>query len=92
MRKPADLLREEPVALTGFAGAVLNVVVLSGLWHPAVELVAALNTLVAAAYFLVRWLVVPTEVHQAAVTAAQSLGEGEGYVRAIQDVKALDGP
>jgi hypothetical protein len=85
MRTAADLLAEEPIALTGAVTATGNVLILMGVGHLSPEVIAGLNVMVGAWLALLRWLVVPNKVaQQQADTAVVT-----GYTKAIADVHEL---
>lgn len=87
MRKLSDLIREEPVAITGLVTAAVNVAMATGA-HFSADFVASVNVLVGAAFMTLRWLVVSPATADAMADDAHI----DGYHAAIADVKSLDVP
>lgn len=84
MRKLSDLVREEPVALTGLVGAVANVAIAMGA-HWSGDLVASVNVLIGAGFMALRWLVVSPATAERMV----NFGVSAGYAQGLDDVKSL---
>lgn len=84
MRSLTDLVQEEPVALTAFVAALVNVFLLAGV-HVTSELVSSINILIATGFGAVRWLVVPN----VSVADKEGVASAAGYADALTDVKSL---